>query len=428
MGRTPRETVIQQCYSDLDYALEWLPEHSALPTDELGRKRVSKSSALGLKIRIGLYEGTFQKYHGGTNFNAHLDVSIKAFEDLRSKGHDLFPDFNDVHSYLNEANATNKEIIFGKAYGTNDFSTVTTGHVHTRNLEGSYALTRNAVDQFLYIDGLPREKSPLKIAVETSFNHVVGYDIDGNPLPGDTGKRDPRLLKTIWLVNDPLETDPFMGWLARGKADYEPFSSQRPSAYQVKKAFFGSLWEQSSGNKDFTDKIIIRYAECLISYAEALYERNGSITDEVLDETVNKLRKRVGFDVELTNSFASANGLNLRDEIRRERYVELMTEGFRYDDIIRWKIAENVLPVALVGSVCIAAEMNNPALVTTFAPRLTDAEGKVDGVFVHEQPNIYVAEFANTRKFDPDRDYLYPIPTFEIAQSDFNIIQNPNWD
>ena len=430
MGRTPRETVIQQCYEDLEFAVANLPVCSALGTGELDRRRVSRSSALGMIVRIGLYEGTFQKYHninGGSNARAHFDKAINAFERLRGEGHDLFPDFNNVYSYLNEANNINPEIIFGKAYGENDFSTVSTGHIHTRNLEGSNAFTRNVLDLFLYADGLPINKTKLKVSVETSYNNIVGLDGDGNPLPDGLGQRDPRLLKSIWVINDELEGDDFVGWIRTGKGKYYPFDSQRPKGYPCKKAFFGSMWEQSSGNKDFTDKIIIRYAEMLISYAEALYERNGSISDGQLDETVNRLRERVGFDKKLTNSFVSEHGLDMLEEIRRERTVELLGENFRYDDIIRWKIAENVLPTNLIGPICLADEMQNPSLHDDLKGRLTDDSGYLEGVFVYGQPSTYVIEFKGSRTFNPQRDYLYPIPTFEIAQSDFNITQNPGW-
>lgn len=433
MGRTARETVIQQCYTDLEFAVEHLPMHKDLPTTELGRRRVSRSSAFGLISRIGLYEGTFQKYHnvnGGANANAHFDKSINAFENLEAEGyHSLYPDFNDMFSYKNEANDTNREIVFGKAYGENDFSTVTTGHTHTRNLEGSNALTRNILDLFLYADGLPMSKTSLKVEKETSYNNIVGLDTNGDPLPDGIGQRDPRMLKTIWTFNDALEEDPFVGWFYSGKGKYYPFDSQRPKGYPCKKAFFGSLWTNSSGNKDFTDKIIIRYGEMLITYAEALYERNGSITDGQLDATVNRLRSRVDFDVKLTNDFVTRNGLDMLEEIRRERTVELMAEGFRYDDIIRWKVAEKVLPVAILGPIGMESEVQTLAIYEGIKKRLTDENGyDENGSYVYPQANIYVIEYASERKFNPERDYLYYIPTSEIAYSDGNITQNPGWE
>src|SRR5690606_9557189 len=66
--------------------------------------------------------------------------------------------------------------------------------------------------------------------------------------------------------------------------------------------------------------------------------------------TVNALRQRAGFQARLANAFAQANNLDMREEIRRERTVELALEGFRYDDLIRWKIAETLLPGQLLGA------------------------------------------------------------------------------
>ena len=148
---------------------------------------------------------------------------------------------------------------------------------------------------------------------------------------------------------------------------------------------------------------------------------------------MNALRDRVGFDVKLTNAFVNANGLDMREEIRRERQVELMGECFRYDDLIRWKTAEDVLPKAWLGMKFIPDETNNGdqlAADPTFTSRLTDAEGKLDGVqeYPYPEPNIYVYQRSTERRFDPAKDYLYPIPTYEIGQSDGNITQNPGWN
>ena len=46
---------------------------------------------------------------------------------------------------------------------------------------------------------------------------------------------------------------------------------------------------------------------------------------------------------------------------------------------------------------------------------------------VTDQADIYVIEDGSTRNFDPARDYYYPIPTYEIATSEGNVVQNPNW-
>jgi len=438
MGRTPREEVIQQCYSDLEFAVSNLPTRATLEsvTDEFARRRVTRSSALGLIVRIGLHEGTMQKYHNlgnETQWKAHLQKSIDAYTRLKAEGHELYPDYQAL--FLDENNNINKEVIFAKAYGPNGTSGAgSTNHTYTGDAEAKFAISRKMIDMYLYADGLPREKSPLVVSPETSFNNVFGYQADGvTPIPDGKGARDPRLSLSVWRINDPQDNpDVVVGgshfaWINTGKMAYKPFDPQRPLGYQQKKMFAGDRW---GSNMDYTDRIILRWGEMLISYAEALYELNGSITDAQLNETVNALRARVNFGAKLTNAFVAANGLNMRDEIRRERTVEMMVENRRYPDLIRWKIAETELPQAIVGAKFTVDEAYNgtsQAGDPTFTQWLTDSQGDVFGVFVYSEPRVRLIEAADTRRFNVAKDYFYPIPTFEIAQSDGNITQNPGW-
>ncbi|HLO37174.1 MAG TPA: RagB/SusD family nutrient uptake outer membrane protein, partial [Lacibacter sp.] len=181
------------------------------------------------------------------------------------------------------------------------------------------------------------------------------------------------------------------------------------TAIAPKKAF--NKIDQNIVNAATVDRILIRYAEVLLTYAEAKFELNGTISDADLNLTVNALRTRVGFAPKLTNAFVTTNNLSMREEIRRERTVELALEGFRYDDLIRWKTAETVLPKDLLGAKFIAAEWvgtNQNSLTLT-------------------SDNVLRVEAASTRTFRVDRDYLYPIPLNEISLSKQNVIQNPNW-
>ena len=81
-----------------------------------------------------------------------------------------------------------------------------------------------------------------------------------------------------------------------------------------------------------TEFPVFRLAEVLLIYAEAVFEKSESISDADLNRSINLLRNRVGLP-DLSNGFVSSNGLNMREEIRRERTVELSYEGFRYDDL-----------------------------------------------------------------------------------------------
>lgn len=397
MPRTPREEVMKQVYEDLEFAETWLPDidNSQCTGEYWGH--VSKQAATAMIVRAGLYEGTWGKYHNlaGCDYNAHLQKSVKAAESLIKSGKfELYSNFADLFQDKAEGRQ-NKENIFVKVYGPNGGS-ASTVHGNSRQLENTAKVTRNIIDQFLYTDGLPREKSPLTIAVETSFDDVFA-------------NRDPRLSMTIYKIGE----DAYKG-------AYTPFGFG--TAYNIKKGFDLKQWETNS--KEWTDKMIIRYAEILISYAEALYELNGSITDTQLDQTVNALRKRVGMPAMLTNAFVSSNGLNMRDEIRRERTVEFIDENKRYDDIIRWKIAENVLPVNIIGAK-FTEEANKSG--DEYKSRLTDASGVNNGKVRYNQENMYVIEYAEDRKFDPNRDYLYPVPLQEISLSGGAVTQNPGW-
>ena len=390
--RDSRETVIQQCYQDLAFAAQWLPDIDDTDNDtDWGR--VSRSAALAMTMRIGLYEGTYIKYHNLTegDANAHLTKAINAADTIIhiEKKHDLYPDFQ------------YPENVFVKIYGPDRTGIV---HNNSRGLENAAAVSRQMLDNFLYADGLPREKSPLRISPEVKYSDIMD-------------NRDPRLKMTIYSIGEQAYKGP-----------YTPFKNddqQHGYGYPIKKGFMADQW--ATGSKETVDKMIIRYAEVLLSYAEALYERDGSISDEVLDETVNYVRNRVHFDVKLTNAFVQQHGLDMRQEIRRERMVEFIDENLHYDDIIRWKTAEEVLPKAMVGLLFNADETIRTRDELGGDARFTDENGMCNGDQVYDQANLYVIESADSRSFDPERDYLYPIPVYEISTSNGAVTQNPNW-
>lgn len=402
-GRDPRETVIQQCYQDLKFAADWLPSIDEL-ADEANWGRVSRSAALAMITRIGLYEGTYIKYHKLTegDSQAHLKKAIDAAEIIiyNEHLHELYPDFQKLFYFEGEGRQ-NKENILVKVYGPNGASNAIVTHNQAATKAMNASITRQMIDQFLYTDGLSKE-SPLYRA------DVRMNDIFEN--------RDPRLAMTVFQY----------GETAYKRVGFTPFDNVNYGGrgYPIKKGFLNE--EFDTNGKETIDRIILRYAEVLLSYAEALYEYNGNISDQKLDETVNHVRQRSGFTARLTNAFANANSLNILDEIRRERTVEFIDEYLHYDDIIRWKTAEKVLPKAILGILVNPDESAQSDKELNF--RFTDENGNYKGEQLYDQARIYVIEEASTRKFNPERDYLYPIPTYELATSDGNIKQNPKWN
>lgn len=394
MARTPRADVMTQIYADLDSAALWVPSRAQMPTAQWGR--VSKSAAWALKARAALYEGTREKFRNESTWQSHLQIAVAAAQNVMGQGHTLFNNYGNLFNHLGEG-PTNTEAIFIKIYGVSS-TNLLLGHNNSRDLEnGRIAITRNLIRQYLYTDGLPAFNtdgtssatvSPLFVpeANETSYNQIFQ-------------NRDPRLTFTVFQANENSYKGPWVPTTSLGAR----------SAFATKKGFNAEDW--TINGSATVDRIYIRYAEVLLIYAEAKYELNNAISDADLNLTVNALRTRAGFAPKLTNAFVTANNLSMREEIRRERTVELALEGFRYDDLIRWKTAETVLPQALLGAKFIAADWpgTNPSTLNLTVDK------------------IVIAEAASTRKFQANRDYLYPVPLNEISTSGGHVTQNPNW-
>ena len=117
----------------------------------------------------------------------------------------------------------------------------------------------------------------------------------------------------------------------------------------------------------------------------------------------------------LTNSFVTTNGLNMLNEIRRERTVELAFEGFRRDDLRRWKTAETIMPQALKGVKFVG---------TAYQQRYPDL--KVGTDIQVDENGFIVAEPSGARRFLP-KHYLDPIPLQQIQLSKGTLTQNPGW-
>ncbi len=394
MGRTPRAEVMSAIYEDLDYAAQWLPTRAALPAAQYGR--VTKSTAWALKARAALYEGTRAKFRGENNWQQHLQLAVSAAQSVMGQGHVLYPSYTNLFLHAGEGPA-NTENIFVKIFGVSN-SNLLLGHNNSRDLEnGRMAPTRNLIRQYLYTDGLPafntdntpsatRSTHFVAEASEPSYNTILQ-------------NRDPRLGFTVYLSGEEAYKGPWIPTTSLGAR----------SGFAAKKGF--SIVDQTINGAATTDKILIRYGEVLLIYAEAKYELDEAISDADLNLTVNALRTRAGFTQKLTNAFVTANNLNMRDEIRRERTVELALEGFRYDDLIRWKTAEIMMPKDLLGAKYVEADWPN-----TNANNLN-----------LNADNVLIVEPASTRRFQANRDYLYPVPFNEITLSDGNVVQNPNW-
>ena len=155
----------------------------------------------------------------------------------------------------------------------------------------------------------------------------------------------------------------------------------------------------------------IRYAEVLLNYAEAVYERDDKISNTDLNISLNLVRLRVNPAMTpLTNELITQNaGMDMRTEIRRERTIELFNEGFRLDDLKRWKTAETEMPMDIVGIQWKGTEYEK---VWANCPYETNAEGCII--------------IEKGRKWE-EKNYLFPLPSDQL-QLNPNLQQNPGWE
>lgn len=405
--RETREKITEVILKDLDEAIEVLPVESEIGASDKGR--VSKGAALAFKARVALFEGTWRKYHGLSGADDLLDAAIDASHKvIISNQYELF-DRRDVLGDLsykyyftlskvksNPAGLTKtdqKETILANRYDEDIRESPRWEHSH------ELCPTKKLADMFLDKTGLPITHS------KTVFK---GYD----KVLSEYENRDPRMdiffvkpFERFWLFSQPMYN---VNW-------EDPESSGL--VYNVDFGFWTETgYRNLKGVAEVTfplgmDYPVIRYTEVLLIYAEALYERNGKISNDDLNLSINELRDRVGMP-HLTNEFVTTNGLNMLQEIRRERTIELSLEGFRFDDLRRWKTAEKEMAEPLRGVKFKGTEYETNPLW---------AEVKYE----YDSEGCILLEASSKRKFE-EKHYLFPLPTRQILLNP-QLEQNPGW-
>ena len=394
---TPRATqqeIIDFIITDLDNAIPKLLKQSELSAEEMGR--VTQGAALALKARAALYQGTWLKYHAEGSPTAMLADAIAAAEQLiASNQYRVFTDSGALsykHLFILGGDDS-REVILARRYYAGRAT-----HNWTRELWFNYMIpTKKLADMYLATDGLPITSSPL----------FKGYD----SLTSEFQNRDPRMAMTFVVPGSDVFQEKGFQPVFPGFTG----SSATRTGYMLRK-FLDETVEatQFAGEYDFKE---FRYGEVLLILAEALFERDGVISDADLHRTIGLLRARAGMpDSSATNAFVTGNGLDMLTEIRRERTVELAFEGFRREDLRRWKTAETEMPQALRGVKFVG---------TQYQQRDTSVHAGRD-VQV-DAGGFIVAEAAASRQFVVPKHYLDPIPLQQVQLSHGTLLQNPGW-
>jgi hypothetical protein len=411
--RNSRNEVVDLIVKDLEDAIAILPLESAIPAANKGR--ISKGAAQAFLGRVTLYEGTWQKFRFGDDarYNALLDKSIAASNAvITSNIYQLFApaalgDSAQKYMFILEdeksnpagiAKSANKEYILANRYS---YALRQIRNNVTHTLLGA-GLTKKFADMYLCQNGLPITKTLM----------FKGYDSTRS----EYMNRDNRMRYTMMIDSNYYWDNENPGSRINWTSDAADIANSRGrhnagggTGYQNQK------WcteRRLNDNEEGYDWPVIRLAEVYLNYAEAVYERNDAISDADLDKSLNLVRNRVNKNMpKLSNDFVLVNTLNMRTEIRRERTVELYLEGFRVDDLKRWKTAETEMPMNVLGVKWKGSRWETRWVVNGKSPYPVDANG-----FLIIEDN---------RKWDI-KNYLLPIPTQQIALNP-NLEQNPYW-
>jgi hypothetical protein len=395
--RTNRVEIIKFCIEDLEDVVKKLPKRSELnDVKEIGR--ITKGAAQAFLGRIALFEATWQKYNKSNTITEFFQKAKDASEAVIDSDEYIIytalgdGSYRDIfwNPARDDENLNNKtEFVLARKYEV-DIRTHSTSQSSVQNM----GPTHNLVKLYCCSDGLPIDKSPL-------FKGEADYwTIFEN--------RDLRLLNTVAKEGD----NP---WTHGGEGGITPGDGHFQWAYAGYRVWKGNgEGDDRRQQKEHNDMYFIRYAEVLLNFAEACYELNGVVTDAELNKSVNLLRNRAGIAV-LSNSFVSANALDMKDELRRERTVELALEGFRLNDLKRWGVATTVMQEPLLGLQWDNSTWKNIADITKITNFGTDANG-----YLIMQP-------VSERKFQ-DKHLLFPLPTSQIKLNINLLPNNPGWE
>ena len=438
--RDSRDFIMDKILDDLTYAINNI-------SDKKDLYNVTHWTALALKSRICLFEGTYRKYHGIPGYEKFLDecaTASKLFIDnapyaIYKTGAQPYRDL------FSSMNAIEEEVILARDY---DRAQNVMHEANANTLSPTYGrpgMNKKIVNSYLMTDGTRFTDQP-------GYKTMQYYD--------EMQNRDPRLTQTV--------VGPGYMRINSDKVESPNFSSST-TGYQIIKWVTDASGDGYMGSSN--DYILFRAAEVYLNYAEAKAEL-GTLTQEDLEISIKKIRDRVGMpNIDMLaakanpdpylcapeTGYRNVTGPNkgVILEIRRERTIELCLEGHRYYDIIRWK----------------EGKMFEQPFLGMYFPGLTQGSGdnrydvfdmndgtvgdkeKVDiCIYTGKKPSVknirkfykLGEEFVLTdgdkgniichdiekepRQWNEERDYFFPIPTTERSLTNGALTQNPGWN
>ncbi|MCX2682036.1 RagB/SusD family nutrient uptake outer membrane protein [Galbibacter sp. EGI 63066] len=420
--RDSRQFIADKILEDLDFAIANLNE-------SVEAYRITKYTALALKSRVGLYEGTFEKYRDISGYEKYLEASANAaLELINNSPYTVYSTGDTEHDYMNLFNshdAQTSEMILSRQFTQSLNVDHNVNYYTTTSSYGRPGMTKELVNSYLNSDGSRFTDLP---------NHNQIFFTE------EVANRDPRLSQTIRTP----------GYTRKGQSlELPPNIGATVTGYQLTK--YVTEPQYDTNDESITDLPIFRFGEVLLNYAEAKAELEN-ITQSDLDQSIQLLRNRVGMpalsmtaangnpDPFMEDQYPDVDGPNkgLILEIRRERRIELYMENFRWDDIVRWKSGQTITrPLrGLYFPGAGSYDMDGNGSIDVVLYEGEEPGNQTEGTqYIKMGSDVYFDENNlidpqpdfNNRTFDETRDYLYPIPRVEL-QLNPNLTQNPGWE
>lgn len=427
--RTPRETVMDKVMEDLIFACKNIRE-----SDGTKGLTVNRAVALAYTSRLLLFEGTWQKYRENNTAAAtkFLEAAKNAAAELMGMGYTLCDDFKSLTT--SESLANNPEIIIYREY-TEGILMHSLMSFQNTEIEGS-SPSRSLIESYLSANGLPINQTENKM------------------YKGDR-----------WFFDEIADRDPRLS----ANIDTEDLRLDGVVASYATSGYFANLFVNPElktlpggiSNTNITDAPIMKLNEVLLNYIEAAAELASmgayTLTQDDFDKTINALRKRPSTSiptVTLSGNNLAVNGITINDpdrdmgtmvsgdyevtpiiwEIRRERRVELPYQGLRFNDLRRWSKL-HYADMKINPKLNLGAWLDKDRYIAWYN-ETHGTEIKVEAlnsIHLDREGNagyIKPATDESLLRTYSEKDYLYPIPTDEIAlytAHGFELPQNPGW-
>ena len=428
-GRDPRDYVMQKVLEDLDFAATWCSKASKYVNTNV----INRYVALALKSRICLYEGTWRKYHGLDGSEKWLRACVAASEELMGDSpYSLVSTAGEETTNYSKV-FKSEEPQYTEVILANEFN-MTLNRFHDASwyyASGSYG-NRNSgpkafVNMYLNLDG-------------TRFTDKDGYN--KTQFKDEFAGRDYRLRQTFIT---PYYVKKVAGKETNEFAKVFPGLTTQLTYYRIIK--WNTDDDANESNTSSANSLpVFRYAEILLNYAEAKAEL-GEFDATVWDRTIKLLRERAGVDGTRPTKideylqeayFSPDDGNNkITDcdilEIRRERAIELLLEGRRYDDLMRWHLGGLLNKQwygIYIGEVDKAYDLNNDGVNDVC---VTDKAGSEPGVkYIVRNSERALEDGAsgrlvyNLQRYFNEQRYVHPIPKTALDKNP-DLGQNVAW-